>query len=73
MENNEKKKPILTSELRIALKDIMQEEIQKVPELMNQLAPKDRLNVTLKMMPYLFPKVDSVNLMEGESKDVLSD
>lgn len=50
--------PILTSSLRTNLKTIMQAEIDKMPELLEQLEPKDRINVTMKMMPYLFPRVE---------------
>lgn len=61
--NNE---PILTSGLRTNLKSIMQAEIQKFPELLEQLEAKERINVTVKIMPYLFPKITSVSLSEGE-------
>ncbi len=60
------KEPILTSSLRTSLKTIMQAEIQKIPELLEELEPKDRINATMKMMPYLFPRIDSVSLSEGE-------
>lgn len=66
--------PILTSSLRTDLKTIMQAEIQKIPELLEQLEPKDRINAILKMMPYMFPRVESVTLYEGEPiKDPLDD
>lgn len=68
------KQPILTSSLRTDLKTIMQAEIQKIPELMEQLEPKERINAILKMMPYMFPRVVSVSLTEGEPwKDPLDD
>lgn len=66
--------PILTSSLRTDLKTIMQAEIQKIPELLEQLEPKDRVSAILKMMPFMFPRVESVSLYEGEPrKDPLDD
>ena len=59
---------ILVSGLRTTLKSIMEQEIERMPELLEQLEAKDRLSITLKMMPYLFPKVQTVNLTEGEPK-----
>lgn len=64
--------PILTSSLRTNLKIIMQAEIDKMPELLEQLEPKDRINVVMKMMPYLFPRVESVTLREGEPMDIMN-
>ncbi|MBN9292813.1 MAG: hypothetical protein J0G96_02400 [Flavobacteriia bacterium] len=64
--------PILTSDLRTDLKMIMQAEIEKIPELLEQLEPKDRINVTMKMMPYLFPRVESVTLREGEPVNIMN-
>jgi len=57
---------ILVSGLRTSLKTIMENEIEKMPELLEQLEAKDRISITLKMMPYLFPKVETVLLTEGE-------
>lgn len=66
--------PILTSELRTDLKSVIKSEISKIPDLLEQLEPKDRINVIVKMMPYLFPRVNSVVLSEGEPwKDPLDD
>jgi hypothetical protein len=60
------KEQILTSDLRETLKAIMQKEIQKLPETLETLEPKERLNILCKLMPFIFPKVESVNPKEGE-------
>jgi len=57
---------ILTNSLRDTLKEVMQTEIKKLPELLEKLPPSDRLNVLCKLMPFVFPKVEAVNLSEGE-------
>jgi hypothetical protein len=58
--------PILTNSLRDGLKEVMQAEIQKLPELLEKLPPSERLNVLCKLMPFVFPKVEAVNSSEGE-------
>tara|TARA_R110001632_G_scaffold230988_1_gene368959 strand:- start:178 stop:390 length:213 start_codon:yes stop_codon:yes gene_type:complete len=64
--NTKKKEKVLTMDLRETLKSIMQKEIEKLPETIEALDPKDRLNVICKLMPYVFPKVEAVNSNEGE-------
>ena len=64
--NTKKKEKVLTMDLRETLKSIMQKEIEKLPEPIEALDPKDRLNVICKLMPYVFPKVEAVNSNEGE-------
>ncbi|MEN2282223.1 hypothetical protein AAGF08_08795 [Algoriphagus sp. SE2] len=58
--------PILTKDLRNTLKDILQNEISKLPESLEKLDPKERLNFLCKIMPYVFPKVEAINSKEGE-------
>lgn len=61
-----KKEPILTDCLRETIKTIMQQEIEKLPEQLAKLQPKERLDIVLKLMPYVFPKVEAVKANEGE-------
>ena len=60
------KEQVLTMGLRETLKNIMQKEIEKLPETLEALDPKERLNVVCKLMPYVFPKVETVHPKEGE-------
>lgn len=60
------KEQTLTAELRDTLKTIMQKEIEKLPETLGQLEPKERVNVICKLMPFVFPKVNTVSATEGE-------
>ena len=64
--NTKTKKQVLTMGLRETLKAIMQKEIEKLPETLEALEPKERLNVVCKLMPYIFPKVEAVHPKEGE-------
>lgn len=57
---------VITSNLRDSLKSILQKEIAKLPEHLETLEPKERLNVLCKLMPFVFPKVDAVHPTDGE-------
>ena len=50
----------LTKELRSVLKDVLYEEIDRLPERLDELDTKDRLELLVKLMPFVFPKVQSV-------------
>lgn len=60
------KEQVLTMGLRETLKTIMQKEIERLPETLESLEPKERLNVLCKLMPFIFPKVESIHPTEGE-------
>lgn len=62
----EEKDQILTQDLRESLKVILQDEIQKIPELLDTLSPKDKINMLIKLMPFVFPKVQNVSMATGE-------
>jgi hypothetical protein len=57
---------ILTFDLRDTLKAIIQKEIEKLPEHLEALEPRERLNVLCKLMPFVFPKVDAISPTQGE-------
>lgn len=58
--------PILTNSLRDILKNIMQKEIEQLPDLLEKLSPSERLNFLCRLMPFVFPKVEAVHSKEGE-------
>ena len=64
--NSEIKDDILTNNLRKTLKILIQVEIEKLPETLNKLESNERLNILLKLMPYVFPKVQKIHSNEGE-------
>ena len=51
----------LTRELRSVLKDVLYEEIERLPDRLDELDTKDRLELLVKLMPFVFPKVQSVS------------
>jgi hypothetical protein len=60
------KDQVLTNDLRETLKSIMQNEIDKLPETLEALEPKDRINIICKLMPFVFPRVEAISPNEGE-------
>jgi hypothetical protein len=60
------KTQILTNDLRENLKKIMQTEILKIPEYLDSLEPKDKINTLCKLMPYVFPKVEDISCKDNE-------
>ena len=68
---NQPVKP-LTKNIREELKELMQKEIEQLPETLKGLEPKDRLNVLCKLMPFVLPKVESVNHESGEPDEFVT-
>jgi len=56
----------LTKELRVALKNILHQEIELLPEHFNKLEPKDRLELLVKLLPFALPKVEPESYQIGE-------
>jgi hypothetical protein len=56
----------LTKELRAALKNILHQEIELLPEHFNKLEPKDRLELLVKLLPFALPKVEPESYEIGE-------
>jgi hypothetical protein len=61
----------LTQDLRDTLKTLMQQEIARLPELLDELEPKDRLVILCKLLPYVFPRVEAVHQVSGEPMQLL--
>lgn len=67
------KSEILTSEMRESLKKVIQNEIEKLPELIESLDSKERIKVALRLIPFALPSVKSVHHREGEPIDFTMD
>ena len=59
----------LTKELRSSLKNILNSELELLEENMSQLDPKERIEILIKMMPYVFPKLENVSYSIHEPTD----
>lgn len=51
----------LTKDLRDILKTIIASELESIQDRLNQLEPMERLEVTLKLMSYCMPKVNTID------------
>ena len=59
----------LTKELRSVLKEVIYNELENIEERLDQLEPKQRLELVVKLMPYVFPKIESASHLINEPLD----
>ena len=56
----------VTADLRKVLKQIIAAELEALPSTLAQLPGKDRVELVLKLMPFVLPKIESI---EGQYDD----
>ena len=68
MAKQQNKKPDLVraNEVRNKLKRCVEGELERLPETLEKLEAKDRLNVVLKLLPFVVARPEPVNHAEGE-------
>ena len=59
----------LTKELRTVLKDVVYCELESIELRLDELDPKERIELTIKLMPYVFPKLQSISSTTNEPLD----
>ena len=59
----------LTKEIRTVLKDLIYKELDEIKEHLDSLEPKQRIELVIKLMPYVLPKVDSISHSSNEPLD----
>ena len=59
----------MTKELRSVLKDLLYDEIEMLKERLDALDSKERLELLVKLMPFVLPKVTSVSHTVNEPLD----
>ena len=57
---------VLTKEVRTVLKAIVFEEVTLIQDHLKELDPKVRLQILIKLLPYVSPKLESVQYDLGE-------
>lgn len=57
---------ILTKELRDILKGIVLKELEVIPATLEKLDSDKRLELVLKLLPFVLPKIDAVSMYENE-------
>jgi hypothetical protein len=55
-----------TKEIRTVLKDVINNELSNIETLLSGMPPKERLEVVIKLIPYVLPKIDAVGASFGE-------
>jgi hypothetical protein len=50
----------VTSELRKTLKTIIAAELESLPVTLGELAPRERLDLLIKLLPFCMPKIDAI-------------
>jgi hypothetical protein len=58
-----------TKEIRTVLKTVINKELLNIETLFDGLPPKERLEIIVKLIPYVLPKVDNVSHSLGEPMD----
>mgnify|MGYP007071991249 CR=1 FL=1 len=59
----------LTKELRAVLKDVVFNELENIDARLKQLEPKQRIEIVIKLMPYILPKVEPASHKINEPLD----
>ena len=59
----------MTKELRYVLKDVLHQELEQIQEYLDALNPKVRIELLIKLMPYVLPKVTSISHTTNEPLD----
>ena len=59
----------LTKEIRTVLKDLIYKEIDEIQEHLDSLEPKQRIELVIKLIPYVLPKVDSISHSSNKPLD----
>ena len=59
----------MTKELRFVLKDILYQELEQIQAHLDALKPKERVELLIKLMPYVLPKVTSISHTTNEPLD----
>lgn len=60
------KKILHTTILRAKLKRKMLEQIEQLPDLLEQLEPDKKVEAIIKLLPFVLPKVEPVEMNTGE-------
>lgn len=60
----------LTSELRTLLKGLLDKEIEALPERLEKLEIKERLEIMVRLLPFVLPKMTQMELTAGKNQNM---
>ena len=50
----------ITKEIKDVLKAVIDPEIENLQKLLNKLEPIDRINIIIKLLPFVIPKIQTI-------------
>ncbi len=59
----------LVKNIRETLKEMMQKELEQLPDTLKELEPAKRLNILCKLIPFVLPKVEAVHSEKDEPSE----
>tara|TARA_A100001011_G_C14003337_1_gene712392 strand:- start:321 stop:563 length:243 start_codon:yes stop_codon:yes gene_type:complete len=59
----------LTKEIRTVLKDLIYKELDEIQEHLDSLENKQRIEIVIKLLPYVIPKVTAISHTTNEPLD----
>ena len=59
----------MTKELRSVLKDVLYQELEQIQTHLDTLKPKERVELLIKLVPFVLPKVTSISHTTNEPLD----
>lgn len=57
---------ILSTDMRARLMRIVYDELEKLPQTLADMEPKERVNCLLRLLPFTAPKMDEMEATYGE-------
>ena len=60
----------LTKEMRDVLKGVVAEELEGLPQRFDELDTKDRIELFIKLLPFVLPKTQSISHTKGEGLEM---
>jgi len=58
------------NELREILTDAIQNEIENLPETLAQLDPEKRLNLLIKILPFVMPRLENISINDTGAENI---
>lgn len=58
----------INAETKAVIQNLVNDEVQKIPDLLDSLKPKDRIELVIKMLAFIMPKQSKIEL-EADIKD----
>ncbi len=63
----------VTREVKELISDVLQKEFKDIESRLKSLAPKDRIELTIKLLPYVVPRQQDIKLEEEQIITIVVD